>query len=94
MVISVCLYVRSARASGSMALLFVWLCSVLSFCIRAFVSFALSLPSGACSRTSSSFVGWRVVSKNPVGAVSRSGLIGLVVKMVCLGCSLWFVVEG
>jgi hypothetical protein len=33
-----------------------------------------------------SFVGWRDISNDSVGAESRSGMIGLVVKVVCLGC--------
>ena len=43
----------------------------------------MSLPSGACKSISLSFVGWRVISNDPVGVESRSGLIGLVVKVVC-----------
>ncbi len=31
-------------------------------------------------------VGWCVISNVPVGVASRSGLIGLVVYVVCRGC--------
>jgi hypothetical protein len=46
----------------------------------------MSPPFGACISTSLSFVGWRVSSKDLVGVVSRSGFIGFLVKVVCLGC--------
>ncbi len=55
-------------------------------CKRAFVILVMSLPSGACKSTSMSFVGWRGTSNDPVGAEFRSGLVGLVVKVVGLGC--------
>ena len=45
----------------------------------------MSLPSGACRRISLLFLGWRVISNYLVGAESRSGVIGLVVKVMCLG---------
>ena len=45
----------------------------------------MSLPSGACRRISLLFLGWRVISNDPVGTESRFGFIGLVVKVVCLG---------
>ena len=45
----------------------------------------ISLPSGACKRISLLFLGCRVISNDPVGTESRSGFIGLVVKVVCLG---------
>ena len=45
----------------------------------------MNLPSGACRRISLLFLGWRVTSSDPVGAEFRSGFIGLVVKVVCLG---------
>ena len=31
------------------------------------------------------FLGWRVISNEPVGRESRSGFIGYVVNVVCLG---------
>ena len=31
------------------------------------------------------FLGWRVISNEPVGKESRSGFIGFVVKVACLG---------
>ena len=46
----------------------------------------MSRPSGAWSRISLFFVGWCVISNLPVGMASRSGLIGLVVYVVCRGC--------
>ena len=58
---------------------------MLRFCRRAFVLLVISLPSGVCKKTSVSFVGWRVISKDSAGVESRSGLIDLVVKVVCLG---------
>ncbi len=51
----------------------------------AFVIVVMSLPSGACRRISLLFWGLRVISNDPVGTESRSGFIGLVVKVVCLG---------
>jgi len=45
-----------------------------------------SLPSGACRRISCSFLGWRVISNDAKGAESISGLIGLVMKMLCSEC--------
>jgi hypothetical protein len=48
--------VSSTSASGSVDLSFVWLWSVLNRCRHAFVILATSLPSGACKRTSMSFV--------------------------------------
>jgi hypothetical protein len=45
----------------------------------------MSLSSGACRKISLLFLRWRVISNDPVGAESRSGFIGLVVKVVCLG---------
>ena len=65
-----------------------WLCSVASFCSRDFLSVAMSLSPGACSRTSLLLEGWRVISNDPVVTESMSGLFGLVVKVVCLGCQL------
>ncbi len=50
-----------------------------------FVNMVMSLPSGACRRISLLFLGWRVISNDPVGTESRPGFIGLVVKVVCLG---------
>ena len=31
------------------------------------------------------FLGWRVISNDPVGTESRSEFIGIVMKVVCLG---------
>ena len=42
-------------------------------------------PSGPCNRTVSAEEGWAVSSKFPVGAASRSGLIGCVVYVVWRG---------
>jgi len=60
--------------------------SVMRFCRRAFISLVIIRPSGACRRISSMFVGCWVNSHVPVGVESRSGLMGLVVKVVYLGC--------
>ena len=46
----------------------------------------MSLPSRACRRISLLFLGWRVISNDSVGTESISGFIGLVMKVVCLGC--------
>ncbi len=46
----------------------------------------MSRPSGAWSRISLSLVGWCVIPNFPAGVASRSGLIGLVVFVVCKGC--------
>ena len=56
-----------------------------SFWSLAFVIVVMILPSGACRRISLSFLGWWVISNDPVGTESRSGFIGIVVKVVCLG---------
>ena len=40
------------------------------------------------------FLGWRVILNDPVGAELRSGLIDLVVKVVCLGCQYLGCVGG
>ena len=60
--------------------------SVVSFCRRAFGSLVIIRPSGACMRISASSVGYWVISYVPVGVESRSGLMGVVVKVVFLGC--------
>ena len=31
-------------------------------------------------------MGWKVITKDSVGIASRSGLVGWVVKVVCMGC--------
>ncbi len=58
----------------------------LSLCSRGLVISDTRRPSGACRSANSGFVGWYVISKDPVGKVSESGLIGLVVYVICLGC--------
>ena len=45
----------------------------------------MSLASGTCRRISLLLLGWRVISNDPFGTESRSGFIGLVVKVVCFG---------
>jgi hypothetical protein len=59
---------------------------MLSFWKRAFVIVVMSRPSGAWSSISLLLVGWCLISNVPVGVASRSGLIGLVVYVVCRGC--------
>ncbi len=59
---------------------------MLSFLKRAFVIVVMSRPSGAWSRITLLLVGWCVISNVPVCVASRSGLIGLVVYVVCGGC--------
>ena len=51
----------------------------------AFDIVVMSLPSEACRRISLLFLGWRVISNDPVGMESISGFIGVVVKVVSLG---------
>ncbi len=59
---------------------------MLSFSKRGFVMVVMSRPFGAWSRISFLFAGWCVISNTPVGMASMSGLIGLVVYVVCRGC--------
>jgi hypothetical protein len=54
----------------------------------------MSLPSGACRRISLSFLGWRVISNDPVGTESGAGFFYLVVKVVFLGFQSLGCVEG
>jgi len=82
----VCLWVRFASASGKGVGSIVWLWRMLNFWRRVFVIVDISRPSGACRRISLLLVGWCVISNVPVGVASRSGLIGLVVNVVCRGC--------
>ena len=50
---------------------------------RAFVIGEISRPSGACISAESWAFGWEVISNAPVGVASRSGLMGVVVYVVC-----------
>ena len=87
--IDVCLCVRLAIASGgSGVLVSVGLYRFVSFWRRAFVIVVISLPSGAWKRISLWFVGCCVISYVAVGIASRSGFMGEVVNVVCLGCQL------
>ena len=47
-----------------------------SFCSIAFRIGEMRRPSSAWSKTESKEVGWEVVTNDPVGAASISGLIG------------------
>ncbi len=58
----------------------------MSFLRRAFVVLVMRRSFGSWSRASLILMGWRVISNAPVGVASRSGLIGVVVNVVCLGC--------
>jgi hypothetical protein len=40
------------------------------------------------------FLGWRVNSNDPIGTESRSGFIGILLKVVCLGFQLLGCVGG
>ncbi len=51
----------------------------MSLCSVAVLMGEMSRPSGACSSTKSSEVGWWVISNAPVGTASMSRLIGWVV---------------
>ena len=84
--IVVCLCVRLAITSGSDVLLSFGLYRFASFCRRAFVRVVLNRPSGAWRRISLWFVGCWVISYVVVGSASRSGFIGGVENVVCLGC--------
>ena len=59
---------------------------LLSFFLRVFVSLVITRPLRACRRISSLVVGCWFISFVPVGVESRSGLMGLVVKVMFLGC--------
>jgi hypothetical protein len=84
--IVVCLCVRLSIASGSGVLVSVGLYRFVSFWRRAFVIVVISLPSGAWRRISLWFVGCWVISYVEVGIASRSGFMGEVVSVMCLGC--------
>ena len=60
--------------------------NVVSFYRRDFVSLVIIRPFRTCRRISSLVVGCWVISYVPVGVESRSGLMGVVVKVVFLGC--------
>jgi len=62
--------------------------------VSLFVIIVTSLASGACMHISLLFLGWRVISNDPVDAELRSGFIDLVVKEVCLGSQLLGCVGG
>jgi hypothetical protein len=53
---------------------------------RAFVILVIMRTFGSCSRISLLVVGCWDISYDPVGMELRSGLIGRVVNVVCLGC--------
>ena len=53
--------------------------TIVSLCSLAFRIGKMRSPSGAWSRTESKDVGWEVITNDPVGTASRSGLIGWVV---------------
>ena len=85
--IVVFLCVRLATiASGSGVLLSVGLYIVVSFCRRAFVCLVIDRPFGAWRGISPWFVGCWVISYVADGAASRSGIMGVVENVVCLGC--------
>ena len=84
--IVVCLCIRLAIASGSGVLLLDGLYRFVSFWRRAFGSVVISFPSGEWRRTSLLFLGCCVISYVAVGVASRSGFMGEVVNVVCLGC--------
>ena len=73
-------------ASGSGVLVFVGLYRFVSFWRRVLGIVVISLPSGEWRRTSLWFLGCRVISYVAVGVASRSGFMGEVVNVVCLGC--------
>ena len=67
-------------------MLSVGLYRVASFCRRDFVSVVISRPFGAWRRISLWLMGSWVISYVAVSTASRSGFIGVVVNVVCLGC--------
>ncbi len=81
--------VSPASADGSGVLCIVWLWRELSFWRRAFDILVMRRPFGSWRRISLSLVGCLVISNNPVGAASMSGLIGFLVNVVCRGCHPW-----
>ena len=44
------------------------------------------MPFGLCKRSREGYVGCEVSVMSQVGMMSKSGLIGAVVKVVCVGC--------
>ena len=46
----------------------------------------MRVPFCLCKSSSDESVGWDVRVMSPVGRTSRSGFIGIVVKVVCVGC--------
>ena len=65
-----------------------WAEHICDLCSLDFRIGEMRRPSGAWSRTESKEVGWEVISNDPVGTASRSGLIGWVVHVVYCGCHL------
>ena len=64
----------------------VGLYNVVSLCRRIFVDLVIIRPSGACRRISSLVVRCWVISYVLVDVESKSGKMGLVLKVVFLGC--------
>ena len=84
--IVVCLCVRLAISFGSGVLVSAGLYRFVSFWRRAFVIVVISLLFGAFRKISLWFVGCCVISYVAVGTASKSGFMGEVVNVVCLGC--------
>ena len=79
-VLALCLNMMAAMAYGSASYMDSdrWYI-ILSLWILDLRIWEMRCPSGVCSSTDSGNVGWEVISKDPVGTASKSGLIGMVV---------------
>ena len=77
--VALCRSIASAMASKRV---FMGCCGryiFVNLCNRAFKIGEMRRPSGACSSTEFEDVGCEVISNEPVGMASRSGLVGCVV---------------
>ena len=72
----------SANANGRVVVDSCGRCIFVSLCIMAFRIGEMRRPFGAWSSTESKEVGWEVITNDPMGTASRSGLIEWVVQVV------------
>jgi len=75
-VAALCRSIAPAIASASVVVDSCGRYIIASLCSLAFRIGEVRRPFGAWSSTESKEVGWEVITNDPVGAASRSGLIG------------------
>ena len=78
-VVALCRSMAPANASGRVVVDSCGRCIFTSLCNLAFTIGEMRRPSGAWSGIESKKMGWEVITNDPVGTASRSGLIGWVV---------------